>query len=81
VGGVLEDAGSLVRVAGEIRRFIVDIDPDPARDILALYYVEQYSVGEIASILDLTDSTVKKRLQRARGTLRVRLQESESVYA
>jgi RNA polymerase sigma-70 factor (ECF subfamily) len=55
--------------------------PDPARDILALYYVEQYSVGEIASILDLTDSTVKKRLQRARGTLRVRLQESESVYA
>ncbi|MDO4493173.1 MAG: RNA polymerase sigma factor [Clostridia bacterium] len=43
------------------------------RDVVHLFYYEDYSVKEIASILQTTESNVKSRLHRARETLRERL--------
>ena len=39
------------------------------RIVLTLYYVEEYKVREIAQILGLHESTVKKRLQTGRKHL------------
>lgn len=44
------------------------------KTILILHYFEGYSVKEIAALLHLTESAVKKRLQRAREALRMELE-------
>lgn len=41
------------------------------KSVVMLYYYEDYSVNEIASILDISPSAVKKRLQRARAKLKI----------
>ncbi len=41
-----------------------------------LYYIDDFSVREIAQILDISEGAVQKRLARARGKLRLSLQES-----
>lgn len=38
--------------------------------LLSLYYVEGFSIGEIAGILDIPEGTVKSRLHQARKRLR-----------
>lgn len=43
------------------------------RDVVHLFYYEEYSVKEIASLLGTTESNVKSRLFRAREMLRERL--------
>lgn len=43
------------------------------RDAIYLYYYEDYSVSEIASILRVTQSAVKTRLQRGRTMLKKEL--------
>ncbi|WP_313893603.1 RNA polymerase sigma factor [Psychrobacillus sp.] len=40
--------------------------------VLLLYYVEGYKVDEIAKILNITTSAIKKRLQRGRELIRER---------
>lgn len=42
-----------------------------------LYYYEDYSVAEIANILNKSEGTIKSRLFRARNLLRERLKEEE----
>lgn len=42
-----------------------------------LYYIEDFSVREIAQILEITEGAVQKRLARARKKLKSALQESE----
>jgi len=44
--------------------------PDKHKIVLLLYYVEGYKVDEIAKILGITTSAVKKRLQRGRELIR-----------
>lgn len=44
--------------------------PVKYREVLYLYYVEQYKVGEIAVILDTKSGTVKSLLKRGRDKLR-----------
>ena len=44
-----------------------------------MHYVEDYKVAEIAEILQITPSAVKKRLQYARDKLRIQLDEVESL--
>lgn len=44
------------------------------RVLLSLYYQEDFSVGEIADILDIPAGTVKSRLYRARNQLRQALE-------
>ena len=66
----------LVR-AEDQRRLLLAIDelPDDAREVVTLYYREGRSVAQVASLLDLREDTVKKRLQRAREQLRQALLE------
>ena len=47
------------------------------RVTVILYYMEDFSVKEIAQILNVTEGTVQKRLARARKKLRCDLKESE----
>ena len=44
------------------------------RDVIHLFYYEQYSVREIAGVLKITESAVKTRLSRARDLLRDKLE-------
>lgn len=51
--------------------------PTKYRNIIYLYYYEQYTVPEIAEILGENKNTVNSKLQRARKKLREILEESE----
>ena len=44
--------------------------PEPAKLCVTLYYLEGYSVKEVAQILDVTESAVKNRLLKARAVLK-----------
>lgn len=46
--------------------------PDKYKSVLLLYYVEGYKVDEVAAILKISVSAVKKRLQRGRELIRAR---------
>lgn len=52
--------------------------PEEARLSVTLYYMEGYSVKEIAKLLETTESAVKNRLSRARAKLKCEL-EQEAV--
>ena len=47
--------------------------PVKDREVLLLYYYEEMTITEIAGLLALSISTVKSRLQRARGKLKPKL--------
>jgi len=49
--------------------------PDDAREVLVLYYREEQSISQVAQLLELSEVAVKKRLSRARFSLRARLLE------
>lgn len=49
--------------------------PEEARLSVTLYYMEGYSIKEIAALMDTTESAVKNRLSRARAKIRVELTE------
>lgn len=46
--------------------------PNKLKPVLLLYYVEGYKVDEIAALLTITESSVKKRLERGRVLVRER---------
>ncbi|MCL1797877.1 MAG: sigma-70 family RNA polymerase sigma factor [Eggerthellaceae bacterium] len=48
----------------------LDTLPDDMRAVVHLYYYEGYSTEEIAKITDVEASTIRSRLQRARGRLK-----------
>lgn len=48
--------------------------PQEARLSVTLYYMEGYSVKEIANLMDTTESAVKNRLARARAKLKTELE-------
>lgn len=51
--------------------------PDKHKIVLLLYYVEGYRVEEVATILSITESAVKKRLQRGRELIRERYRKEK----
>ena len=64
-----EDAG----VMEEIRQL-----PENMRNIIYLYYYEDYTIAEIAEILGKNQNTVSSTLQRARRKLRDLLEEGDA---
>jgi RNA polymerase sigma-70 factor (ECF subfamily) len=66
---------------------VVDVDlhralgelPPRQRAAVALYYLEDRPVAEIASLLDVSESTVKQHLHRARARLAALLGEEPEV--
>lgn len=55
-------------------RALLDELPPNHRAVLVLHYLEEYSIPEIAAILDCPEGTVKSRLHHARKLLRGYLQ-------
>ena len=51
--------------------------PEKYRVPLHLFYYEDYSITEIAKVLDLPDSTVKTRLKRGRDKLKKTLRKED----
>ena len=49
--------------------------PEQIKLCVTLYYMEGYSVKEVAALLDTTESAVKNRLAKARGKLKDALAE------
>jgi len=49
--------------------------PEETREVLTLFYREGQSVAQVASLLELSEVAVKKRLSRARASLRESIQE------
>ncbi|NKB66957.1 MAG: sigma-70 family RNA polymerase sigma factor [Candidatus Latescibacteria bacterium] len=45
--------------------------PRPQREILVLYYLDEYTTAEIARFLDISPGAVRKRLHDARGKTRI----------
>jgi RNA polymerase sigma-70 factor (ECF subfamily) len=52
--------------------------PQRQRDVIALHYVEDLPVAEIARILDVPEGTVKSDLSRARDHLRATIDRSDT---
>ena len=50
--------------------------PIKHRNVLHLFYYEEYSTGEIAQILQISEGTVRTRLSRARKKLQQILKEA-----
>ena len=57
-----------------IVRSLLDELPPNHRAVLVLHYLQDYSIPEIADILDCPEGTVKSRLHHARKLLKARLQ-------
>jgi RNA polymerase sigma-70 factor (ECF subfamily) len=53
--------------------------PGKYKDVIHLYYYEEYSVSEIAKILKLGESAVKMRLKRGREMLKAEITDSERM--
>lgn len=75
----LEDYGQEERAAesedySELYQAISRL-PEQVRLSVILYYLEGYSIKEIAELMDTTEGAVKNRLQRARKKLRTELEE------
>lgn len=54
-------------------RITIDELPAAHRAVLILYYLHEYSIPEIAGILECPEGTVKSRLHHARKLLKARL--------
>lgn len=66
-----QDEGEMIdRVREEISAL-----PRKLKSVVYLYYYEDYSVNEIATILKVPNGTIKSRLHTARNTLKIRLKE------
>lgn len=53
--------------------------PAKWKTVLILHYFEGYSVKETGEILGLSESAVKKRLQRARDALKLELKSCREI--
>ena len=55
--------------------------PAKWKTVLILHYFEGYSVKETGEILGLSESAVKKRLQRARDALKLELKSCREIVS
>ena len=58
----------------QIVRMAVAKLPDKYRIPILLYYMEEFSQAEIAAVMQISDSTVKTRIHRAKKILREKLE-------
>lgn len=70
-GKAVEDDNSLLE--------IIAVLPVKDRNIIYLYYFENYTVPEIADILQMNRNTVNSRLQRARNKLKEILVDGDNL--
>ena len=63
----------------EIREMIAKL-PEKYSSVIFLYYFEEYTVKEIASLLGKNENTVSSLLQRGRKKLKTELEKEGYVY-
>ena len=73
----MEERAAETKDYSELYEAISRLSED-ARLSVTLYYMEGYSVREIAGILGVTESAVKNRLSRARAILKNELEQENS---
>ncbi len=73
----MEEQAAETKDYSELYEAISHLSED-ARLSVTLYYMEGYSVREIAGILGVTESTIKNRLSRARARLKNELEQENS---
>lgn len=54
--------------------------PPKYRIVVHLYYYEDYSVGEIADMLSIRETTIQTQLMRARNKLKIKLSEADYEF-
>lgn len=54
--------------------------PPKYRIVVHLYYYEDYSVSEIADMLNIRETAVQTQLMRARNKLKVKLSEADYEF-
>ena len=54
--------------------------PEQYKDVILLYYYEEFSTVEIADILKIPEGTVRSRLYRGRQMLKNILEDGKSGY-
>ena len=64
-----ERAGNGIKDYSDLYEAIFHL-PEQIKLCVTLYYMEGYSVKEVAALLDTTESAVKNRLAKARGKLK-----------
>ncbi|MOA57534.1 RNA polymerase sigma factor SigM [compost metagenome] len=64
----------------ELKELLDGLEQDH-REVIALYYIQDIPVKEIAQILDLSEGTVKSRLYRARSKLATMMNHSSTKEA
>jgi RNA polymerase sigma factor (sigma-70 family) len=57
----------------KIAAAVIDALPEESREVLLLYYREGQSTQQVAALLDMQDAAVRKRLSRARQSIREEL--------
>lgn len=67
------DNGAQIVLKHEIAKL-----PKIYKDVIILYYYKTYSAIQIAKILKISDSSVRKRLERARQILKERIESYEN---
>lgn len=63
---VQESTGELLTINEEFLEMLKQLE-EKYRIVLLLYYVEEFSIKEISSILKINENTIKTRLARGRG--------------
>ncbi|GFZ33301.1 hypothetical protein CSC2_38270 [Clostridium zeae] len=66
------DSSKEIEIMEEIIRL-----PSKYKDVIYLYYFEDYSIKDISKILKVTESAVKMRLKRGRHALKIELEGEE----
>jgi RNA polymerase sigma-70 factor (ECF subfamily) len=64
-----------------VLRGLVESLPSPLRTSLTLYYFEEHSVDEVATMLGIPQGTVKTHLHRARSALHQKLKDQGLAHA
>ena len=71
---ILDTIPTKTKESNGVREAVMALDPK-YRVVIYLYYYEQYTVKEIAKLLQISTSNVSTRLYRARELLKKRLEE------
>lgn len=65
----------------KIAAAVIDALPEESREVLLLYYREGQSTQQVASLLGMQDAAVRKRLSRARQSIREELLQRTGHFA
>lgn len=78
-GEIPEGASSETKAEGNLLPYIMKLK-DKYREVLYLYYYEEYSIKEMARILGRGESTLQTQLSAARGKLKKMLEKEGKEY-